>query len=140
VSDEIQRLADLVTEFLDFARPRPPQRRPTSARALCDRAMQLLAHKAEAAHVELVLDFPTRDPQLDVDPAKIEQVLLNLMVNGIEALPSRGDDGDGTQPRETVTLRVRRQPRPTRTPPSSTPSTPPNRRVPALASPSFTES
>ena len=103
VSDEIQRLADLVTEFLDFARPKPPQRRQTSARALCDRAMQLLAHKAEAAHARLALDFPTRDPHLDVDPAKIEQVLLNLMGNSIEAISSGGGS--------TVTLRVRRQPR-----------------------------
>ncbi len=103
VSDEIQRLADLVTEFLDFARPKPPQRRPTSARQLCDRAMQLLAHRADAAGAHLVLDFPTRDPQLNVDPAKVEQVLLNLMGNSIEAIAA--DSGS------TVTLRVRRQPR-----------------------------
>jgi signal transduction histidine kinase len=102
VEDEIKRLATLVTEFLDFARPRPPDRRPSSARALCDRALQLVAPKAEHAHVKLTLDFPSRDPTFLVDPAKIEQVLLNLLSNAIEALEARGGQ---------ATLRVRRKPR-----------------------------
>jgi PAS domain S-box-containing protein len=103
VGDEIQRLAVLVSEFLDFARPRPPQRRPTSARMLCERAMQLLAARAAAANVELALDFPSRDPELVVDPSKIEQVLLNLIANAIEALMP--------QAKGNVILRVRRHPR-----------------------------
>jgi signal transduction histidine kinase len=78
VGQEITRLAMLVTEFLDFARPRRPQLKPTSARALADRVMQLVAAKAADAHAELTLDFPSRDPELNIDPAKIEQVLLNL--------------------------------------------------------------
>jgi PAS domain S-box-containing protein len=103
VGDEIKRLASLVSEFLDFARPRPPQPAPTSARALSDRAIHLLGEKARGAGVEVTLDFPSRDPMLDVDPAKIEQVLLNLLANAIEA--SRPGEGG------RVTLRVRRVPR-----------------------------
>jgi PAS domain S-box-containing protein len=103
VGDEIKRLAVLVSEFLDFARPRPPQLRSTSARALCDRAMSLLSPKAGAANVSLALDFPTRDPTLNVDAAKVEQVLLNLVGNAIEALAPAAAGH--------VTLRVRRLPR-----------------------------
>ncbi|MGO8999558.1 MAG: protoglobin domain-containing protein [Polyangiaceae bacterium] len=103
IGDEITRLATLVTEFLDFARPRPPQLRPTSARALADRALKLVASNAASANVTLALDFPTRDPQLNVDPAKIEQVLLNLLTNAIESVMTTGGGH--------VTLRVRRQPR-----------------------------
>ncbi len=91
VGDEIKRLAVLVSEFLDFARPRPPQRKPTSARSLCDRVMHLLSAKATEARVVLALDFPTRDPTLNVDAAKIEQVHLNIHANAIEALgPAAG--------------------------------------------------
>jgi signal transduction histidine kinase len=92
-----------VSEFLDFARPRPPERSPTPARALCERAVQLVSTQAKKANTEVALDFPTRDPILNVDAAKIEQVLLNLLANGIEAIrpPHKGH----------VTLRMRRQPR-----------------------------
>jgi signal transduction histidine kinase len=103
VGDEIKRLAALVTEFLDFARPRPPQLRSTAVRALCERAIALVSQKAADAKVTVTLDFPSRDPTLEVDPAKLEQVLLNLLTNAIEALAG------GTGGR--VVLRVRRQPR-----------------------------
>jgi signal transduction histidine kinase len=65
--------------------------------------MQLLAHRAADAHVELTNDFPSRDSELNVDPDKIEQVLLNLLTNAIEAVATGG--------RGHVILRVRRQPR-----------------------------
>ena len=103
VGDEIRRLARLVSEFLDFARPRPPSIRPTSARALSERAVQLLSSKATEAGVDLRLDFPSRDHTIPTDAAKMEQVLLNLVGNAIEAL--------APEKRGTVTLRVRRQPR-----------------------------
>jgi signal transduction histidine kinase len=103
VGDEIKRLAALVSEFLDFARPRPPQLKAVSARSLADRVLPLVSQKAHDANVVLALDFPSRDPTLTVDPAKIEQVLLNLLSNAIEAAPETTEGH--------VTLRVRRQPR-----------------------------
>lgn len=103
VGDEIKRLAALVSEFLDFARPRPPQRKSASARTLCDRVIHLLTSRAAEAGAQLTLDFPSRDPTLNVDAAKIEQVLLNLIGNAIEA---QAPDRCGR-----VILRVRRQPR-----------------------------
>jgi PAS domain S-box-containing protein len=104
VDEEIKRLAALVTEFLDFARPRPPTIKPTSARSLSERVLQLMAPKAREARVELALDFPSRDTTLSVDPSKMEQVLLNLLANAVEALAPENRDGH-------VVLRVRRQPR-----------------------------
>ncbi len=103
VGDEIKRLAVLVSDFLDFARPRPPQLRPTSARMLCDRVLHLLGPKANDAKVTLTLDFPTRDPTLSVDASMVEQVLLNLLCNAIEAVAPAGHG--------RVILRVRRLPR-----------------------------
>ena len=103
VGDEIKRLATLVTEFLDFARPRPLARKPTTLTELCERALQLVTASAEAAGVTLVADLPTRDVSFSADRGKLEQVLLNLLRNAIEALSST--------PQATVTLRARKQPR-----------------------------
>ncbi len=103
VADEIKRLAALVSEFLDFARPRPPKLEPTSARALCERALQLVLPRAAEAHVSVTSDLPSRDVTLLADASKLEQVLLNLLANAVEA---RYPAGHGN-----VVLRVRRQPR-----------------------------
>ncbi|NUO50799.1 MAG: PAS domain S-box protein [Polyangiaceae bacterium] len=103
VDDEIKRLANLVTEFLEFARPRPLTKKPVELRGLSQRIVQLAASNAAAAHVTLVLDLPDADVTIDADGAKIEQVLLNLVHNAIEAMaPLSGGN---------ATLRVRKHPR-----------------------------
>jgi signal transduction histidine kinase len=103
VGDEIQRLSALVTEFLDFARPKPLERRVVSLRALCDHVFQLISPVADAAKVTLVCEHPSTDLLIEVDPSKLEQVLLNLLQNAIEAVEPLGGG--------KVTARARRRPR-----------------------------
>ncbi|MFO0761336.1 MAG: protoglobin domain-containing protein [Byssovorax sp.] len=103
VGDEIQRLSALVTEFLDFARPNPLERRTVSLRALCDHVMQLMSPVAAAAKVDLTCEHPASDLLIEVDPSKLEQVLLNLLQNAIEAVEPLGGG--------KVIARARRRPR-----------------------------
>jgi PAS domain S-box-containing protein len=103
VADEIKRLANLVTEFLEFAGPKPLVRQPVSIGALCDRVVQVTVSQAESVGVAVTADHPGQDIVLEADGPKLEQVLLNLVQNAIEALaPSR---------KGHVVLRARRQPR-----------------------------
>jgi PAS domain S-box-containing protein len=102
IRGEIKRLSTLVTEFLDFAQPGLLDRRPTSLGALCERTLTLLASQAEAAHVRLDCHLPTVDPIADLDPGRIEQALVNLVQNAIEALDPTGGG--------VVVLRVLRLP------------------------------
>lgn len=102
IAEEIQRLARLTTEFLDFARPKPLAFEQVSARALLDRVHALLLEDAKQAHVALRLDAPPRDVHFAGDGGRLEQVLLNLTRNAIEAVEPIGSG--------TVTLRVRRRP------------------------------
>ncbi len=100
---EIQRLSALVRDFLIFARPAPPKRRPSSLAEVCRRAIALLADEAARAKAEVALDLPTADLVVQLDPDKIEQVLLNLLRNALDAVGSAGGG--------RVTLRARREPR-----------------------------
>lgn len=101
IDDEIKRLARLVTEFLDFARPRPLTRASVSLSAIVNRAASLVTERARSAGVAVVRDLPSADISLSADGGKLEQVLLNLLQNGIEALVEGGG---------TVTVRARRGP------------------------------
>ena len=103
VADEITRLANLVTEFLDFARPKPLQLKPTSLFKLCEHARSLALTQAEGVGVELMCDLPSADVEFEADQAKLTQVLLNLLQNAVE---STGSGGGGS-----VVLRARRGPR-----------------------------
>jgi PAS domain S-box-containing protein len=101
VRDEIRRLGGLVTEFLDFARPRPLLVKPVDLQALFERVTKMTAAQAQERDVTVTLDLPTTPVELLADGAKLEQVLLNLVQNAIEALEHGGK----------VVIRARRQPR-----------------------------
>jgi len=103
VRDEITRLANLVSEFLDFARPKPLQLKAVSLFRLCEHARGLVQPQAESAGVLLFCDLPSTDLELQADQAKLTQVLLNLLQNAVE---STGASGGGR-----VVLRARRGPR-----------------------------
>jgi PAS domain S-box-containing protein len=103
VGDEIKRLANLVTEFLDFARPKPPELKPTSLVKAMEHACGLVAAAAKAGKVQLNCDVPSSDVEFPADAAKLTQVLLNLLNNAVEAAASNGGG--------SVRLRGRRGPR-----------------------------
>ncbi len=99
VGDEITRLANLVTEFLDFARPKPPDLKPTSLTKALEHACSLVQPTAESRGVRVSCDLPSSDVEFAADGAKLTQVLLNLLNNAVESGGS------------SVSLRGRRGPR-----------------------------
>lgn len=87
---ELRRLEGLVQEFLDFARPRAPRIRLAAVGDVIARVASLLGPEAERTGVRLIVEFPPGDRQLPMDPEQIEQVLVNVVLNAIQASPSDG--------------------------------------------------
>ena len=87
---EIERLNDLVQTFLDFARPPRLSRRMVNISELIRRTVQLTKHRAERQEVQIEFDPPLSDIMINADPEQIQQVLLNLVLNAIEAQPNGG--------------------------------------------------
>jgi PAS domain S-box-containing protein len=97
---ELKRLSSLVSEFLDFARPRPIRPTPVDLAALVDTVVDLLAPDADAARVNFSYERPRKDVWAELDEERLRQVIINLVRNAIEAASG--------QPGGSVILRVRR--------------------------------
>ncbi len=85
VEEEILRLNRLVNDVMDFARARPLRLEQTSLNPIIHRVMRLFAQRFKEAgiHTELQL---RDDLSVVCDPEQMEQVILNLVSNAIEAL------------------------------------------------------
>ncbi len=84
---EVQRLDRLVWEFLRYARPHAPDLRPTSLHQVVERAVELLRVEGDRAGVSLRIDRAGDLPPVTLDVSQIEQVLLNVILNAIQAGP-----------------------------------------------------
>ncbi|MCL7486694.1 MAG: ATP-binding protein [Desulfobulbaceae bacterium] len=101
IVDETSRLDNIVREFLDFARPKELQPEMVSLNTLVERAASFMQPEFENKSVEPVLDLDPQLPRIPLDPEQIYQVLLNVMINGVQAMP----DGGTISLRSRVTLR-----------------------------------
>ncbi len=91
VSEEIDRLSQFVTEFLCFARQAPPKRAPTDLNQLILSTQQLFEKKAQEDGIRFHNRLSPDLPLLSIDPHQMEQVLVNLMVNAMDAMRGGGD-------------------------------------------------
>jgi two-component system sensor histidine kinase HydH len=82
---EVQRLDNLVWEFLRYARPHEPDLRLTSLHDVVERVVALLRIEAERGGVTLDVDRCAPMPDVWFDALQIEQVLLNVILNAIQA-------------------------------------------------------
>jgi PAS domain S-box-containing protein len=99
VSGEMARLAGLVREFLDFARPQPLRLGPVDLRATAEEVGALLLPETEAAGVNLALDLG-QEVRVELDAERIKQVILNLVQNAAEATGPGGHVRVRVSPRE----------------------------------------
>jgi len=92
---EADRTRRIVQNLLDFARARPPERRPTSIAVLVQSVLELQSYALNANQIQVKLDIPTALPEVDLDRAQLQQVFLNLTINAIQALRGRDRKAPG---------------------------------------------
>ncbi len=87
---ESHRLNKLLTNFLDFARPRLPRYQRIDATAIIESVAAMARHAVVLQQVDLKLDLAAQLPQVECDPEQLKQVLLNLVINAVQASVSEG--------------------------------------------------
>jgi len=103
ILDEVARLDRIVESMLQFARPPEPRLRLAPLDAVLDRALGLLGEEADTAGVAIETRTANDLPEIWIDPDQIEQVVLNLARNALQAMEESGG---------SLTLTLRRVSRP----------------------------
>ncbi len=103
VEQEIARMENTIQGLLDFARPPELHRVHHDLRTTVRRALNLVEGRAKHQDVTVVEQLPPTAVIVDGDPEQLHQILVNLLLNGIEAMPQGGalvvalqaDNGNG---------------------------------------------
>ena len=87
---EVERIDKLVQEFFHFARVKEPTKTLTNINELIRDVKRLIENQAENQNVEVGEDLSENLPLISLDEEQIKQVLLNLAINALQAMPEGG--------------------------------------------------
>ncbi len=90
IANQAARCATIIRGLLDFSRPKKPQKKPVNICAIVEECFSLVEDRALFHNIEVVRDYTDCLPDTVVDPAQIQQVLMNLIINAAEAMGGVG--------------------------------------------------
>ena len=90
IRKESRRLNRLLTNLLDFARPRKPEMQVVDPCRLIESVTSLVAPTAERSGIKLERRAPTSPALVQCDPEQLKQVVLNLTINAVQAMEGGG--------------------------------------------------
>jgi signal transduction histidine kinase len=90
ICKEVGRLEQTVQGLLDFARPSKPQRQPADMRSVVGGALDLVRARARQQGVRLDVRQPDEPVIASVDSGQLNTVLVNLLLNALDAQPQGG--------------------------------------------------
>ena len=90
IRDSASKASTIVTDLLKFARQSTPETQRRDMRETIESAARLTEYLARKAKVEVKVDLPARPVMVDYDAQQIEQVLINLIGNAIQAIRNGG--------------------------------------------------
>lgn len=102
MKDAIKRADKVIGDFLDFSSMSALELETVDLAAVTNDSLVLLHHQLEAHHIEIVKEYQPGLPLVKIDKNKITQVLVNLVLNAIQAMPQGGRISIKTQAYNTM--------------------------------------
>lgn len=90
LTDEIDRINNLVSDLLDFSRPKQTVRQKTEIRSILQKALDMAKEGIKEKQILVEVDIQQNLPYSDVDQSQAEQIFLNIITNAVESLTSGG--------------------------------------------------
>ncbi|MCK5313038.1 MAG: two-component sensor histidine kinase, partial [Desulfobacteraceae bacterium] len=90
IVEESTRLNHIITDFLDFAKPKTPDLRPCSIVEVIEKNLTFLAPQIEDAKIQIKTDYQKNIPEILADTAMLYQSFLNILLNSFQALKENG--------------------------------------------------
>jgi two-component system NtrC family sensor kinase len=91
LSRNLERVYHFMLNMLAYSRERTPNRQPTDLNAVVHDAIELARHQAVAHEVTITEHLAKGLPPVEIDPDGIHQVVLNILLNGVQAVsPKKG--------------------------------------------------
>ncbi len=102
IESESRRCGDIVKNLMTFARPTSMSREPGNINEIVDRCVKLVQHQLALKNIELHLNLTPNLQSIRCDRGQIEQVVLALVINAIDAMPNGGNLHLATRYAETA--------------------------------------
>ena len=103
-AEEVDRVNRVISELLEFARPSDLKLVATDLRKLIEHSLGIVAQEASFAGVTITTQLDHNLPELLVDPDRITQVILNILINAIQAMEQGGQLSVATHQQEEEIL------------------------------------
>jgi signal transduction histidine kinase len=90
IVQEISRLEKTVQNLLDFAKPPLIERQRVGIESVISYCLSLISGRASIQNVSIKKDIKARSLEVEADSQQLQQVLLNLFINALDAMPEGG--------------------------------------------------
>ncbi len=90
IKKEARRLNGLLSNLLDFSRPRTPQIKPVQIERIVKSVVDLTSHSAQHQGIRLECEIEPTVALVECDPEQMTQALLNVTLNALQATPAGG--------------------------------------------------
>ncbi|MBI5044124.1 MAG: GAF domain-containing protein, partial [Nitrospirae bacterium] len=87
---EVERIEALLKEIMDYSRPRSPVLKENNINDIVEKTVIFVEYEAKKKGIKIDREFDNELPMIKVDNEQIKQVLLNLIINAIDAVNGRG--------------------------------------------------
>ena len=91
IVEEANRLNNIITDFLNYAKPHPPNFSPCMIDEILEKNITFLTPQIEAQGYSIKKRYNGNIPPIQADPDMMYQVFLNVLINAMQAMPGGGE-------------------------------------------------
>ena len=91
IQENIHRISQIVKELVDFSRPSSEQLQPTDINKVVQSAVGIARYDRRARNIQFQVEFDPSLPTISLVADQLHQVILNMLVNALDAMEKQGD-------------------------------------------------